>query len=129
MRNFIRFCVKIVLYPFVLVFGWCYVQYVRIFHKTKRKLKYNDIVDGFSYLITADDRVEEIAKQRARICSGCPQAKYINKKITTVLVNGKSHSYKAMKCDQCGCALAAKLRSLNDYCPIGLWPSENDTQS
>ena len=129
MRNFIRFCIKILLYPFILVVGWCYKHYVRVFYRTKRKLKYNDIVEGFSYLITPDERVEEIATNRAKICAGCPHAKYINKKLTTVLVNGKPHSYKSMKCNQCGCALAAKVRSMNDYCPIGLWPSEKDTQS
>ena len=131
MRKFIRkYIVRNALYPFVVMFGWFYVKYQKYFRKKAMKVKYKNIVDGFSYLITTDKRVEEIAKERARICSECVHAKTISgNKPVTVMVNDKVHSYKVMKCNVCGCALAAKVRAMNDQCPINKWQSEPDTQS
>lgn len=130
MRNFARFCLRITLYPFVIAFANAYKWYQRKFRKREIKLKYNDIVDGFSYMIATDPKVEEVAKYRAGVCSKCPHSKYIaGGKLMTIMVNEKAHQYKAMKCDQCGCALAAKVRAMNDQCPVGLWRSEEDIQS
>ena len=80
-------------------------------------------------MIATDPKVEEIAKQRAAMCSRCPHASYLNGHKTTIMVNEKVHSYKSMKCNVCGCALAAKVRAMNDECPIGLWRNEENIQS
>lgn len=127
MKKFLRYSLGFVLWPFIILFGNIYKQYQRIVKRKTIKLKYNDIVDGFSYLVMTDPKVEQIAKERAAICSECPQATYIGKHKSTVVVNNKQHSYKSMKCKVCGCALAAKVRAMNDSCPIGLWQNENTT--
>ena len=127
MKKFIRYVLGMILRPLIILVGNVYKQYQRIIKRKTIKLKYNDIVDGFSYLVMTDPKVEEVAKRRASICSSCPQASYIGKHKSTILVNNKQHSYKSMKCNVCGCALAAKVRAMNDSCPIGLWQSENTT--
>lgn len=109
------------LYPPAVVIGWLYKHYQRIVHKKTIALKFNDIVDGFSYLIMTDPKVEEVAKSRAAICAECPFAKYIGSHKTTVVVNKKQYTYKSMKCEVCGCALAAKVRAMDDSCPITKW--------
>ena len=127
MRKFIRYTLGRLLWPLIFLMGNLYKQYQKVANKKAIKLKYNDIVDGFSYLIMTDPKVEQAAKKRASICSTCPQASYIGKHKSTVLVNDKQHTYKSMKCKVCGCALAAKVRAMNDSCPIGLWQNENTT--
>lgn len=127
MRKFIRYSFGFLLWPLIIFSGNLYKYYQRFVRRKTIKLKYNDIVDGFSYLVMTDPKVEEVAKKRAAICSTCPHATYIGKHKSTVVVNDKQHSYKSMKCNVCGCALAAKVRAMNDSCPIDLWRNENIT--
>lgn len=127
MKKFIRFWLRMVLYPFSVILGWLYKHYMRLAKRKKIAVKYGDIVDGFSYLIMTDPKVEEVAKARALICAKCPHAQYIVGHKSTVVVEGKQHSYKSMKCGACGCALAAKVRAMDNECPAGLWLAEKDT--
>lgn len=124
-----RKIVRLILYPFVYIVAWSYKKYSQYFRKKHREIKYKNIVDGFSYLIVPDTEVEKVAKKRAEICARCPHAKFITGTPKTIMVNDKTITFKAMQCGVCGCALAAKVRSMDDFCPIRLWPSEQDTQS
>jgi hypothetical protein len=122
MKNFIRFWLRMLLYPFSIVAGWLYKHYMRIAKKKKIAIKYGDIVDGFSYLIMTDPKVEEVAKERASICAKCPHASYIAGHKNTVVVEQKEYTYKSMKCNACECALAAKVRAMDNHCPLNKWP-------
>jgi hypothetical protein len=66
------------------------------------------ILEGFGNLglkvfDAADNSVETIALNRFKICAKCPMKSPRN------------------FCRKCGCFLPAKVRSLNDSCPIGNW--------
>jgi len=126
MRDFIRFTFKAIMYPFAILFGNLYRLYYEVAKKKKITLKYNDIVDGFSYLVVKNSEVEKIAKVRAQICARCPFAEYLTNKPSNIAVNGKQYSIKGMRCSVCGCALAAKVRSMNDQCPRERWQARPD---
>ena len=64
--------------------------------------KLKSIYDGWSNLIWKDKEVERIAKERAVICSECGQNK---------------HEW----CNECGCYLPAKIRSIQEKWPIAKW--------
>ena len=69
-------------------------------NKPADKLK--SIYDGWKHLIWPDAETERIAKERAVMCADC------------------KHS-KLSWCNQCGCYIPAKIRSLNEKCPIAKW--------
>lgn len=61
----------------------------------------------------------DLAKARANHCTGCNYAK-----IGTweKLINDDDIiEIQGMKCQKCGCPLSAKLRSINEKCPINKW--------
>jgi hypothetical protein len=68
------------------------------------KEKLAEIQDGWSNWIWKNEEVEEIAKQRATVCSKCD-------------------SNVANTCKECGCPLFAKTRSMKDTnsCPLNKW--------
>lgn len=119
-KKFLRYMVGWILYPFVLVIGPVYKWYRRIRYKKQTEMKFNDIVNAFSYLVVKDSKVEELAKQRAAICGGCKYAKY-SKTMNTIVVGETVHQIKGMYCDRCGCSLAGKVRGENEACPILKW--------
>ena len=126
MKDFIRFTIGWIMYPFVILTGNIYKLYQSVVKRKTINLKYNDIVDGFSYLIVKNPEVEKVAKARAGICARCPFAEYIRSKPNTIIVGNKTHSIKSMKCSVCGCALAAKVRAMNDECPRERWQARLD---
>ena len=38
-----------------------------------------------------------------------------------VIVDNKTKNIQGMKCGKCGCNLSAKVRSIQDTCPLGKW--------
>jgi hypothetical protein len=80
----------------------------------------SNIIAGWANLAFPSERVEKVAMQRASICSTCPHAVMLNG-THTITVDGVSTNVKGMKCDMCGCPLSAKIRALEDRCPIGKW--------
>ena len=64
--------------------------------------KLRSIYDGWKHLIWKDPEVEKIAKERAKVCADCG----LNR-------NGF--------CKQCGCYLSAKIRSIEEKCPLDKW--------
>lgn len=52
----------------------------------------------------ADDRVESLAKVRGEICLACP-----------------SVGRERIKCGECGCDVAAKIRVKWEKCPLKKW--------
>ena len=60
--------------------------------------------------IIRDETVEEISRLRYDICDECPR-------------KGKKCAVKgtAPCCNECGCSLTFKTRSLSSDCPLGKW--------
>jgi len=76
-----------------------------------------EILTGWKNYLDKSEVVEEIAKKRAAICAVCPHAK--QGKLLT-FVKDTLEEVQGAYCDQCGCPLSAKIRSL-DICPKLKW--------
>ena len=119
-KKAVRYVIALLLYPFVLIVVPIYKLYKLMTTYKNPKIKYEDIVTGFSYLVVKDSAVEQLAKRRAEICSKCPLAQY-NGKLNTIIANNEVYEIKGMYCSACGCALSAKVRAENEHCPKGKW--------
>jgi hypothetical protein len=85
-------------------------------------MKIKDILSGWKNYIIDDPAIEAMAKQRAKICSTCPQAK--EGKFTAVLKDYRIHEIEGLYCGKCLCPLSAKVRSENETCPLNKWQSK-----
>lgn len=68
------------------------------------------IMEGIKNSIIKDEFVEEVAKLRNEICTVCTS------KGDECAVPGT-----APCCNECGCSLAFKTRSLSSDCPLSKW--------
>jgi hypothetical protein len=68
------------------------------------------IVEGITNSIIRDETVEEISRLRYSICNEC------SSKGTECAVPGT-----APCCNECGCSLGLKTRSLASDCPLDKW--------
>ena len=68
------------------------------------------ILEGVRNTILKDELVEDVARMRHDICDECPS------KGRKCAVNGT-----APCCNECGCSLTFKTRSLSSECPLGKW--------
>jgi len=68
------------------------------------------ILEGIKNSIIRDEFVEEVATLRNKQCTDCPS------KGTECALPGT-----APCCNECGCSLAFKTRSLSSSCPLGKW--------
>jgi hypothetical protein len=68
------------------------------------------IIEGITNSVIRDETVEEISRLRYSICDECEH-------------KGRKCAVKgtAPCCNECGCSLAFKTRSLSSECPIGKW--------
>jgi len=74
---------------------------------------------GWKNYIITNINTEEIAIKRAKECSDCSYA-YLNNIIKMMVVD-KIHDIEGYYCSKCSCPLSAKIRSVNEKCPIGKW--------
>jgi hypothetical protein len=67
-------------------------------------------MEGIKNSIIRDEFVEDISSLRIAICDECPS-------------KGKKCAVKgtAPCCNECGCSLGFKTRSLSSDCPLGKW--------
>lgn len=68
------------------------------------------IIEGITNSIIRDEVIEEIARHRMQLCSNCPS------KGSDCAVPGT-----APCCNECGCSLTFKTRSLSSDCPLDKW--------
>ena len=68
------------------------------------------ILEGIKNSIIRDEFIEDVSKHRSEVCDACPS------KGTKCLVKGTSPC-----CNECGCSLKFKTRSLSSDCPLGKW--------
>lgn len=82
-------------------------QTLKTIWKNKHK-----IVEGIKNSIIRDEFVEKVAAMRYDVCEACPS-------------KGKKCAVKgtAPCCNECGCSLLFKTRSLSSDCPLGKWES------
>jgi hypothetical protein len=68
------------------------------------------IIEGITNSVIRGETVEEIARLRHSICDDCE-------------MKGRKCAVKgtAPCCNECGCSLAFKTRSLSSECPLGKW--------
>ena len=68
------------------------------------------IFEGITNSIIRDSFVEQVSALRFEICNECPS-------------KGKKCAVKgsAPCCNECGCSLGFKTRSLSSECPLGKW--------
>jgi hypothetical protein len=68
------------------------------------------IVEGITNTIIRDETIEEISRLRYSICDECTS-------------KGKNCAVKGTSpcCNECGCSLTFKTRSLSSDCPLGKW--------
>lgn len=85
----------------------------------KPDIVFKNIVAGFTGLAFPNEKVEALAKRRAEICAECPSA--VESGLYTAVIDKRTTKIQGMKCNECGCNLSAKVRSTNDYCPLGKW--------
>lgn len=79
------------------------------------------IVSGFKNYVFPSIHMEQLAKERAKVCSNCEYCNpnFIFKKL---IGDGESiEEIKGMGCDRCGCFLSAKTRQLFSKCPESKW--------
>ncbi len=81
--------------------------------------KLKEILSGYQNYFISSKVVEEKAKERAFICSGCPLAK--KGMHSALLVDMKITEVNGMYCGECGCPLSAKVRSETTSCPLKKW--------
>ena len=67
-------------------------------------------MEGIKNAVLRDEFVEDVARLRHDVCDSCPS------KGTDCAVKGTSPC-----CNECGCSLAFKTRSLSSECPLGKW--------
>lgn len=68
------------------------------------------ILEGLKNLVLKDQFVEEVAEERNKVCNDCTS------KGDKCEVKGT-----APCCNECGCSLKLKTRSLSSSCPLGKW--------
>lgn len=85
-------------------------------------MKVKNVLDGWYHVLFKDEKVEQLAKQRAEICYNCKHKKFTN---VTVFMNNDFHSIQDFVCNVCSktfkCPLVAKIRSVNETCPKEKW--------
>jgi len=68
------------------------------------------IMEGIKNAVLRDEFVEDVARLRHDVCDNCPS-------------KGKKCAVKGTSpcCNECGCSLTFKTRSLSSECPLGKW--------
>jgi len=80
--------------------------------------KLANIIDGWKNYLFENKDVEDLANERAHFCAKCP---FAVEGLVTDLIDDDIVDIKGMVCDKCHCPLSAKLRSVEESCPIGKW--------
>lgn len=85
------------------------------------------IKEGWTNVVFENPYIEEVAEERAKVCSSCEFADPIFPFIKTLSPeeaqkeNKKSKIIRDLGCTKCGCFLVAKTRSPLSQCPEKKW--------
>jgi len=79
----------------------------------------NNILNGWQNFIFKSEVTEAMKNERGAHCVGC-EYKHFSKTLQA-FVKDDLIEVEGFVCDKCHCPLSAKLLSINENCPIGLW--------
>lgn len=96
------------------------ISKIRFKRSGKPDIVLNNIIAGWGNLMFSSPAVEQLALKRAKICADCPSAQFSGAYYITA-PDSKTKQVRGLKCGECGCALSAKVRSVEDSCPLGKW--------
>lgn len=71
------------------------------------------ILEGWNNFVFKDEKAEAIAKQRAKVCAGCPEA---IPKVFEIIKDNDIAEIEGMACGRCGCPLSTLLRQSKKIC-------------
>lgn len=77
-----------------------------------------NILNGWENFIEKSEVTESKAQERATHCSVCPNLK---KGLLSAFINDKLTEIQGTYCNKCKCPTSAKIRSINETCPINKW--------
>ena len=77
----------------------------------------DNIIKGWSKYLKGETDLSALA--RAEICRECPSA--VLGTYEQLMPDFKLKSVKGLKCQECGCPLSTKLRSINEKCDLDKW--------
>ena len=77
-----------------------------------------NILNGWQNFISKSEVTETLAGQRALSCVSCVELK---KGGLLSFINDELKEVQGHYCNICKCPLSAKLRSLNEACPLNKW--------
>ena len=78
-----------------------------------------NILNGWENFLSKSEVTEKLASDRALECIGCEYAKH--SKAIEVFVKDDFKEIEGYVCDLCKCPISAKIRSVNETCPISKW--------
>jgi hypothetical protein len=81
-------------------------------------MKIENILSGWENFISKNEVTEELARERATHCAGCPNLK---RGMLLAFIKDDLKEIEGHYCKICKCPLSAKLRSINEECPIQKW--------
>lgn len=86
------------------------------------------IVSGFKNYKFPSKTMEELAKERAKICATCEYANP-NHPFKKMIDDQRTEIINGMGCNICGCLLSAKVRQLFTDCPEKKWGNRPETEN
>lgn len=85
----------------------------------------SNMFDGWKNLITGNSKALKLAKKRVSNCLTCTDEdgkdNMIHGPYLKFIADKPLKEVQGFKCKECGCPLAAKLRSVNEKCPLNKW--------
>lgn len=82
--------------------------------------KLRAIVSGFKNYHFPSEKIELIAKERAKICASCEHSNPSHA-FKLLLEDQSTQDINGMGCNICHCLLSAKVRQLFEGCPLKKW--------
>jgi flavoprotein len=82
---------------------------------------YGAILQGWKEFIWPSKKIEEQARERAKICAQCPHANPEHPFKRWIPEENRIEMIKGLGCDICGCPLSSKLRQVLEGCPEKKW--------
>jgi hypothetical protein len=81
-------------------------------------IKIKNILNGWGNFIEKSEVTETVAESRAKICATCFECKEGK---LLALIKDDLKEVEGHYCALCYCPISAKIRSINERCPLSKW--------
>jgi hypothetical protein len=81
-------------------------------------IKIKNILNGWGNFIEKSEVTETLAESRAKICATCFECKEGK---LLALIKDDLKEVEGHYCALCYCPISAKIRSINERCPLSKW--------